>query len=69
MALVPRQRVQVELLDLAVLEKGGQADAVVGEVFFLADDSYVVLSGAGVELEELFSLRLSEVGFVVVCCK
>lgn len=69
MALVPRQRVQVELLDLAVLEKGGQTDAVVGEVLFLADDSYVVLSGAGVEFEELFSLWLSEVGFVVVCCK
>lgn len=51
MALVPRQGVQVELLDLAVLEKGGQADAVVGEMFLLADDSYVVLPGAGVELE------------------
>lgn len=48
MALIPRQGVQVELLDLAVLEKGGQADSVVCKMVFLADDSDVVLTGASV---------------------
>lgn len=61
MALIPGQGVQVELLDFAVLEKGGQADAVVCKMFFLADDSYVVLPGASIEFEELFSWWSSEV--------
>lgn len=67
MALVPGQGVQVELLDLAVLEERGQADSVVGEMLFLANDSYVVLAGAGVELEELFSWWLSETGASASC--
>lgn len=53
--LVPFQGVQVELLDVAVLEKGGQADAVVGEVGFLADDGDVVVAGAGIEFEEFLT--------------
>lgn len=66
-ALVPGQGVQVELLDLAVLEEGGQADPVVGEMLLLANDSYVVLAGAGVELEELFSWWMSETGASALC--
>lgn len=45
---VPCQRVEVELLDLAMFEKGGEADAVVGEMRLFANDCNVVLARAGI---------------------
>lgn len=39
-----------------MLEEGGQADAVVGEVGFFADYHDVVFAAFGVEFEEFFSV-------------
>jgi hypothetical protein len=40
-----------------VFKKGGEAHAVVGEVWLFADDGDGVFAGAGVEFEEFFSSR------------
>lgn len=48
------------MLDLAMLEKGGETDTVVGKMRFLANDGDIVLTGSGIEFEEFFSVVLSE---------
>lgn len=50
----PILRVQVQVLDLAVVEEAREADAVVREVRLLADDDNVPLAAPGVQLEDLF---------------
>lgn len=51
----PFSRIEVEVLDVAMLEEAGQADAVVGEMLLLADNYDVVLSSLDVVLDEFFA--------------
>jgi hypothetical protein len=59
----PFQRVEIEILDLAVVEEARQPDAIVRHVWLLADDDNVVLSRPRVQLEEFLT---SYVRFLVL---
>lgn len=56
----PFSRIQVQILNLAVLEVARQAHAVVRQMRLLANDGHVVLSSLGVVLEQFFAAARSE---------
>jgi hypothetical protein len=47
---IPVCWVEIEVFDFSVLKEGGEADSVVGQVGFLAEDGNVILSGASIVL-------------------
>lgn len=51
----PFQRIKIQLLNFAMTKEGSQADAVVGYMWFFADDDDFVLA-LGVEFDEFFAV-------------
>ena len=51
----PFHRVEVQILDLAMVKETRQSHAVVSDVRFLADDGDVIFAVSCVEFEQFFS--------------
>jgi hypothetical protein len=54
--VVPFFRVQIEVFDFAMLKELGQANAIVGNMWLLSNDGYVVLSPFRIQLGQLLSV-------------
>ena len=61
MAFVPSFRVEIQRLDLSVLEEARQADSVICQMRFFADDDNVVFSPLSIKLQKLLSVELQSV--------
>ena len=55
---VPLLRVEIEIFHLPVLEKTCEADSVVCEMRFFANDHNVIFSALRIELEQLLAGRV-----------
>lgn len=51
--------VQIQVLNFAMLEKGGKSDAVIGDMRLLPNHNNVILSPLSIQLGHLFTLWLS----------